>query len=128
MIHSQEYWARRQAWADAALADEALLDPARRCKGSYARTNQDGDVECCYVGLGYNLAPGCGFKPVTNGLTSMTPAIGEPGQVVMTYYGISRSILNQLVDRNDGGVPVEDINHFMLWSTVHRPRHDSLNA
>ena len=45
MTTHQEYIARRTTWTQAALADETLTDPERRCKRSYARKNQDGNVE-----------------------------------------------------------------------------------
>ena len=50
---NEEIMARRQAWANAALADP-LLTPERRCYGTYSQKDlSSGQQTNCYVGVGF---------------------------------------------------------------------------
>ena len=112
------YLERRRKLAQAALADDTLMNPDERCKGAFAKRPRSGEpMQHCYVGLAYNLVPGAEWTPSGRGDGAfISPGPHGVSNIVSHYYALPIRSLTHLISLSEGGAPVEDINAALLNS------------
>ena len=119
--HRNTIMARRQDWADRALADPNMT-PERRCYNAYfQRDLSSGQQTNCYVGLGFlamfppNVTPDVTLTLDTfNGHITMYAKFPSVSRETRKFYDISIGDLNELINMSDRGSTAEAINAYML--------------
>ena len=119
--HRDTIMARRQDWADKALADP-LFTPERRCYGTYFQKNlTSGQQTNCYVGIGFlTMLPANVPFNVDMKLDEITGHIimhingSSVSRETRRFYDLPIGHLNKLMNMSDRGSSAEAINHYML--------------
>ena len=123
--HRDTIMARRQDWADKALADP-LFTPERRCYGTYFQKDlSSGQQTNCYIGIGFMaMLPAHVPLNVDLNLDHLTGHIdihfrsSSVSRETREFYGLSIGQLNGLINMSDRGFSAEVMNYYMLSCSI----------